>query len=149
MNQKLIGSILIILGLISLTVAILIQFDVIKINESYNDSSGANNREWKPLGKTAWFPVFGNTFVYNNKLEYKKEGNHYRYRVISYNRRNGDEAMASSPSDVSEQSPETIYDIVQIQPLYNGSVIQVANPTNPMSVEMAVQINDGKDWTSN
>ena len=129
MDQKLIGIILIILGLISLTVAVLIYFDIIKINESYNDSLGANNREWKPLGKTAWFPVFGNTYVYNNKLEYKKEGNHYRYRVISHNGH--------------------IYDIVQIQPLYNGSVIQVANPTNPMSVEMAVQINDGRDWTSN
>ena len=129
MAQKLIGGILIVLGLISFTVAVLIHVNVINIGESYNDSVGANNREWKPLGKTAWFPVFGNTYVYNNKLEYKKEGNHYRYRVIGHNGQ--------------------VYDIVQIQPLYNGSVIQVANPTNPMSVEMTVQINDGRDWTSN
>lgn len=129
MAQKLIGGILIVLGITSFTVAVLIHVNVINIGESYNDSVGANNREWKPLGKTAWFPVFGNTYVYNNKLEYKKEGNHYRYRVISHNGQ--------------------VYDIVQIQPLYNGSVIQVANPTNPMSVEMTVQINDGRDWTSN
>jgi len=94
---------------------------------------GPNNYEWKPLGKTAWFPVFGNTYAYNNKLEYKKQGSgakqYYRYRVLSPN--------------------SAIYNVVQIHKLHNGDVIQVASPTNPMSVEMAVQINDGKYWTSN
>lgn len=112
------------IGIVLLTLAVLIQFNVIQTFEPY-----ANDYKWKPLGKTAWFPVFGNTFVYNNKLEYKKEGNYYRYRVIAHNGH--------------------VYDIVQIHPLYNGSVIQIANPTNPMTVEMSVQINDGRFYTSN
>ncbi len=115
---------LIISGFTLVVISILMQTNII---ETY--TSGPNNYEWKPLGKTAWFPVFGNTFVYNSKLEYKKQGNHYRYRVTTHDGHK--------------------YDIVQIHKLWNGSVIQIVDPTNPMTVEMAVQINDGKNFTSN
>ena len=123
-TQSLIGGFMIFVGVALIVVAVLIHFNIINVNETF-----ANDYEWKYLGKTAWFPVFGNTYVYNNTLQYKKEGDHYRYRVISHN--------------------GAIYDITRIDKLFNGTVIQIANPTNPMTVEMAVQINDGKYWTSN
>lgn len=125
---RIFGIICLFAGIILLGIAAYYQWG---LKDPFN--AGPNNYEWKPLGKTAWFPVFGNTYAYNNKLEYKKQGSgakqYYRYRVLSPN--------------------GAIYDVVQIHKLHNGDVIQVATPTNPMSVEMAVQINDGKYWTSN
>lgn len=124
---KELGIGLVIIGLILILLAALFHFNVLKINN--NQETFDNLLTWNHLGKAAWFPVFGNSYVYNNDLEYRREGNHWRYRIKTYD--------------------GAIHDVIQIDKLRNGSVIQIADPTNPHSIELAVQINDGRYWTSN
>lgn len=111
-SSKIIGGSLIVIGVICVVLAILIK---LKVFEGFS-----NNSVWKQIGFTSWVPFKGNVYLFNNKLYARKEYDYDRYRVVT---------------------PQgAVYDIVQTNKLHSGSIVQIAQPTNPMSVEMVVQL---------